>query len=191
MASIIKRKAEVSQYGLVVLAEGLIESLGEQGLIKALPEGQLERFGKVIRDDHGHLRLGEIEFGRLMKELLTIRLDKLGIKMTFIDKDLGYELRCADPIPFDAEYTRDLGYGAVKFLLSPESEKYGAIISFVNGKMNPLPFENMLDPQTKRMQVRRVNVDGEAYECACAYMTRLERQDFEETKQLTKLAGVI
>jgi 6-phosphofructokinase len=30
--------------------------------------------------------------------------------MTFIDKDLGYELRCADPIPFDAEYTRDLGY---------------------------------------------------------------------------------
>jgi ATP-dependent phosphofructokinase / diphosphate-dependent phosphofructokinase len=110
IGSIIKRKAEGSQYGLVVLAEGLIESLGEKGLIAALPEGQLERFGKVIRDDHGHLRLGEIEFGRLMKELLTQRLEKLGIKMTFIDKDLGYELRCADPIPFDAEYTRDLGY---------------------------------------------------------------------------------
>ena len=110
IGSIIKRKAEGSQYGLVVLAEGLIESLGEKGLIKALPEGQLERFGKVIRDDHGHLRLGEIEFGRLMKDLLTQRLEKLGIKMTFIDKDLGYELRCADPIPFDAEYTRDLGY---------------------------------------------------------------------------------
>jgi 6-phosphofructokinase len=54
--------------------------------------------------------------------------------MTFIDKDLGYELRCADPIPFDAEYTRDLGYAAVKFLRSPEAEKYGAIISFVDGK---------------------------------------------------------
>jgi hypothetical protein len=45
--------------------------MGEKGLIAALPEGQLERFGKVIRDDHGHLRLGEIEFGRLMKELLA------------------------------------------------------------------------------------------------------------------------
>ena len=112
----------------------------------------MERFGKVIRDDHGHLRLGEIEFGRLMKELLTARLEKLGIKMTFIDKDLGYELRCADPIPFDAEYTRDLGYGAVKFLLSPEAEKYGAIISFVDGKMIPLPFDKMLDPKTGRMQ---------------------------------------
>ena len=93
--------------------------MGEQGLVKALPDGHLERFGKVVRDEHGHLRLGEIEFGRLMKELLTARLEKLGIKMAFIDKDLGYELRCADPIPFDAEYTRDLGYAAVKFLLSP------------------------------------------------------------------------
>ena len=31
------------------------------------------------------------------------------MSVTLIDKDLGYELRCADPIPFDAEYTRDLG----------------------------------------------------------------------------------
>ena len=191
IGSIIKRKAEGSQYGLVVLAEGLIEALGEKGLVAALPEGQLERFGKVVRDDHGHLRLGEIEFGRLMKELLTQRLEKLGIKMTFIDKDLGYELRCADPIPFDAEYTRDLGYAAVKFLRSPEAEKYGAIISFVDGKMNPLPFDEMLDPKTGRMQNRRVNVDGEAFECAQAYMIRLEREDFEDAKQLAKLAAVV
>jgi 6-phosphofructokinase len=191
IGSIIKRRAEGSQYGIVVLAEGLIEAMGEQGLIKAVPEGELSRYGKVLRDEHGHLRLGEIEFGRLMKDLLTARLEKLGLKTTFIDKDLGYELRCADPIPFDAEYTRDLGYGAVKFLLSPEAEKYGAIISFVDGKMNPLPFEKMIDPKTGRMQNRKVNVDGEAFECACAYMIRLEREDFEDAKKLAKLAAVI
>ncbi|MGD0087840.1 MAG: diphosphate--fructose-6-phosphate 1-phosphotransferase [Verrucomicrobiota bacterium] len=191
IGSIIKRHAEGSENGIVILAEGLIEAMGEQGLVKSLPEGQLERFGKVLRDDHGHLRLGEIEFGRLMKELLNQRLEKLGLKTTFIDKDLGYELRCADPIPFDAEYTRDLGYAAVKFLRSPEAEKYGAIISFVDGKMNPLPFEKMLDPKTGRMQNRKVNVDGEAFECARAYMIRLEREDFENAKQLAKLAAVI
>ncbi|MBU6409744.1 MAG: 6-phosphofructokinase, partial [Verrucomicrobia bacterium] len=191
IASIIKRRAEGSQYGVVVLAEGLIEAMGEKGLIDAVPDGQLERFGKVTRDDHGHLRLGEIEFGRLMKELLHLRLEKLGVKMTFVDKDLGYELRCADPIPFDAEYTRDLGYAAVKFLLSPEAEKYGAIISFVDGKMTPLPFEKMLNPKTGRMQTRQVNVEGEAYECACAYMIRLEPEDFRDAKQLAKLAAVV
>ena len=79
----------------------------------------------------------------------------------------------------------------MKFLLSPEAEKYGAIISVVDGKMIPLPFEKMLDPKTGRMQTRRVNVDGEAYECARAYMIRLEREDFEDAKQLARLAADI
>jgi len=33
--------------------------------------------------------------------------------------------------------------------------------------MVPLQFEKMLNPKTGRMQVRKVNVEGEAYECAC------------------------
>jgi 6-phosphofructokinase 1 len=49
----------------------------------------------------------------------------------------------------------------------------------------------MLDPKTGRMQNRKVNVDGEAFECACAYMIRLEREDFEDAKKLAKLAAVI
>jgi hypothetical protein len=57
--------------------------------------------------------------------------------------------------------------------------------------MVPLPFDKMLDPQTRRMQVRKVNVEGEAYECACHYMIRLERSDFEDSEQLSKLARSI
>jgi len=49
----------------------------------------------------------------------------------------------------------------------------------------------MLDPKTGRMQNRKVNVDGEAYECAVAYMIRLDREDFEDAKQLAKLAAVV
>jgi len=191
IGSILKRRAEGTQYGVAVLAEGLIEAMGEAGLRSAIRGGQLERYGQIQRDDHGHLRLGEIEFGRLMRDLLMDRLEKLGAKVALIDKDLGYELRCADPIPFDAEYTRDLGYGAVKFLLSPEANQFGAIVSFEDGKLVPLPFEKMLDPETKRMQVRRVNVDGEAYECACHYMIRLEPSDFEDFEQLQKLASSV
>lgn len=189
--SIIKRRAEGTHYGIAILAEGLIEAMGEQGLLSAVQGGQLERYGTIKRDDHGHLHLGEIEFGRLMKDLLMEKLEKLGIKITLIDKDLGYELRCADPIPFDAEYTRDLGFSAVKFLLSPDADKFGAIISFDDGRMVPLPFDKMLNPETGRMQVRRVNVDGEAYECARHYMICLERADFEKPAQLQKLAASV
>lgn len=191
IGSIIKRKSEGSHYGVVVLAEGLIEAIGEKALVAAVNSGQLGRYGRVTRDDHNHLRLGEIEFGRMLKDLLTTRSQELGLKTTLMDKDLGYELRCADPIPFDAEYTRDLGYAAVKFIRSDAAVKYGAIISFVGGQMRPLPFDDMLDPATKRMQVRKVNVGGESYECARRYMIRLERSDFEDPRELATLAGVL
>ena len=190
IGSIIKRQAEGTCYGIVVLAEGLIEAMGKEELLAAM-DNRPERYGNVARDDHGHLRLGEIEFGRLMKDLLSARLEKLGLKMTLLDKDLGYELRCADPIPFDAEYTRDLGYAAVKFLLSDNAAKYGAVVSFSDGRMVPLPFDQMLNPQTGRMTVRKVNVDGEPYECACHYMIKLEKTDFEDPAQLEKMAAIV
>ena len=132
-------------YGMAILAEGLIELIGENGL-KAVLGNQLRRYATVEEDDQGnfwlprdefgHLRLGEIEFGRIMRDTLKRRMIQHGLKgltPTFVDKDLGYELRCADPIPFDAEYTRNLGYAAVKFLNSDNADKCGAIISFIGG----------------------------------------------------------
>lgn len=190
IGAILKRKAQGKKYGLAILSEGLLENIGEDGLKEALGE-DLNRYGEVERDDHGHLRLGEIEFGRLVKNRVTKRLKELGQKVTIIDKDLGYELRCADPIPFDAEYTRNLGYGAVKFLMSPESDQFGAIVSFVGGKMVPLKFEDMIDPETSRMRPRLVDVNSENYECARRYMIRLEPKDFAEPTRLKTLADVV
>jgi 6-phosphofructokinase len=190
IGSIIKRLALDRRYGVAVLAEGLIEKIDEEELLKTLNDAK-GAFGEVVRDPFGNLRMGEIEFGRLMRALIAERIKPLKLNTAFIDKDLGYELRCADPTPFDCEYTRDLGYGAVKFLMSYKSDSFGAIISFVNGAMNPLPFDSMLDPKTKRMQTRPVDVDGEGYECARAYMTRLRKEDFTNAETLAKLAGIV
>ena len=117
-----------------------------------------------------------------------------------IDKDLGYELRCADPIPFDAEYTRNLGYGAVKFLLGPypnqpatwpNPDEDGVVVTFVGGKMVPEKFTDMIDPATKKMRPRLVDVTGENYEVARRYMIRLEKSDFDDADELAKLAAVV
>jgi 6-phosphofructokinase 1 len=191
IGAMIKRKVEGKPYGTAVLAEGLIELIGEKGLTTAMSEEELKRYGKVERDPHGHLRLGEIEFGRMLRDRIAQRLEPLGLNVTMIDKDLGYELRCADPIPFDAEYTRDLGYGAVKFLLSPESDQYGAIVSIVGGKLVPLKFEDMINPATSRMRSRVVDIDSVTYECARQYMTRLEAEDFADPLRLRQLAAAV
>jgi ATP-dependent phosphofructokinase / diphosphate-dependent phosphofructokinase len=189
IGAMLKRKVEGKSYGLVVLAEGLIESIGEQGLIDAIGVEDMDKYGNIEKDPHGHLRLGEIEFGRIVRERLSKRMEPLGLKSTMIDKDLGYELRCADPIPFDAEYTRDLGYGAVKFLLSADAGQYGAIVSVVGGKLTPLRFQDMIVPATRRMQTRDVDLNSVTYECARQYMTRLEKEDFANADKLTLLAA--
>ena len=195
IGSIIKRRSRGSRFGVAVLAEGLLESIGEKGLLAAMNVGTLGRYGILKRDEHGHLRLGEIEFGRMIKDRLAERIHELeaayGTKLDvqLVDKDLGYELRCADPIPFDGEYTRNLGYAAVKFLHSPKSAAYGAIISFAGERLQPLPFDELIDPATGRMKPRRVDVDSEAFECARCYMIRLEPSDFEDARKLEEIAG--
>lgn len=188
LGSILKSKALGRDYGVAVMAEGLVEAIGEKGL-GAMSEGQLARYGKIERDPHGNLRMAEVDFGRMIKDRVADKLRELKLSVSLTSKDIGYELRCADPVPFDAEYTRDLGYSAVKFLLTPESGKYGAIISLVEGKTRPLPFETMLNPATKRMQTRRVDISSEGFECALRFMTRVEKADIEDPARLAKLAA--
>ena len=149
------------------------------------------KFGNIELDAFGHLRLGEIEFGRMIRTMIASRLKDIGMKFDMVDKDLGYELRCADPIPFDAEYTRNLGYGAVKFLMSPESDLNGVVITFVGGNMVPRPFPEMIDPKTKKMRTRLVDITGENYEVARRYMIRLEQSDFDDPARLERLATVV
>ena len=79
----------------------------------------------------------------------------------------------------------------MKFLMAPESEQFGAIVSFVGGKMVPLKFEDMIDPATSRMRPRLVDVNSENYECARRYMIRLEPRDFAEPARLKNLADAV
>jgi 6-phosphofructokinase 1 len=176
--AILKRLAMGKAYGVAVLAEGVAGHI---------PEEDLANYGRFERDDHGHIRLGEIDLGGVLKETVSRRLKQRGIGTTIVSKNLGYELRCADPIPFDAEYTRDLGYAAVKFLAQGGS---GALISIVGGRSSPIPFAEILDPATHRTRVRRVNVTSEAYEVARQYMVRIEPSDFEDPQTLAALASV-
>ena len=190
-ASIIKRRASGSLYGVAVLAEGLLEAIGPEGLQRSLG-AKLERYGKLKLDPHKHLRLGEIAFARMVKDCISERLGKLGLEdVTITEKDLGYEMRCADPIPFDAEYTRDLGYGAIKFLRQDEAARRGAIINFAGGRLEPLTFESRIDAETGRMQQRKVDVDGEAFACALQYMIRLEKDDLDDPEKLAPLADAV
>jgi ATP-dependent phosphofructokinase / diphosphate-dependent phosphofructokinase len=176
--AIIKRLAYGRSDGVAVLAEGLVESI---------PESDLAELEGAERDEHGHIRLAEIDFGRIIKTAVTARLKELGLKVTVVSKDIGYELRCTDPIPFDMEYTRDLGYCAAKYLIEGGS---GAMVTVQEGKFKPIRFEDMLDPETGRTRVRMVDTDTEYYKIARRYMLRLRRDDFSDAAEIARYAAV-
>jgi len=105
---------------------------------------------------------------------------------------MGYELRCAPPIPFDIDYTRTLGYGAVRFLLSaPDEEPHrlGGMVYLERGNLRVMSFEDMRDPETGRTRVREVDMESEHYEVARHYMIRLEPGDLRDGDMRRKLAG--
>lgn len=174
--AVIKRRAMDRNDGVAVIAEGIAEKIGED---------ELESLAELERDEHGHIRLSEINIGKFLKDEVKKRLTERGIDMTIIHTNVGYEVRSAAPIPFDVEYTRNLGYGAVKFLFSGGSN---AMIAYRSGKLAPVPFSEIIDPKTGRTGIRLVDINSESYEVAKAYMIRLKKQDFDDRENLERLA---
>ncbi len=181
--AMLKRIAHGRPFGVAILAEGIGLRLTEEDLAKAMPE--------VERDEHGHIRLAELELDRVLARLIKERFAERGKKVTVEGKNIGYELRCAPPIPFDIEYTRDLGYGAVDYLKQALKEgggEPGAMITLQEGHMVPLPFGSFSDPETGRVRVREVDVSSSSYRVAREYMIRLDREDLDEPSKLEAIA---
>jgi 6-phosphofructokinase 1 len=173
--SIIKRRAGGHFHGVAVLAEGLIGKLDPQ---------ELAELQDVERDDHGHIRMAEVDLARKVKVELQGRFLRRGIKLTITNKDIGYELRCADPIAFDAAYCRDLGFHAVRFVTGGGS---GAMVTVQRGKLVPVPFDSMRTPEG-RTRVRNVDPTSEGYRVAREYMLRLDPEDFDDPAWVERLA---
>jgi 6-phosphofructokinase 1 len=173
----LKRLADGRRDGVAVIAEGVVLAIDPQ---------DFEGMENVERDAHGHLRIAEVDFGEILKKAVQKRLKEFGISSTIVAKNVGYELRCADPIPFDMEYARDLGYCAAKYLLSGAN---AAIVTMQGGEFVPLPFSQMLDPVTGRARIRMVDLSSARYAIARRYMIRLRRDDFEDPHELARFAA--
>jgi 6-phosphofructokinase 1 len=157
-----------------------------EGLVLGIDPEDLAALADVERDSHGNIRIAEVNLGEILKAEVTKRLKEFGLKTTIVAKNIGYELRCADPIPMDMEYTRDLGYCAAKYLLEGGS---GVVISLQAGRFVPIPFEELLDPATGRPQIRLVDIHSTRYAIARRYMLRLRRDDFEDPHELARFAA--
>jgi ATP-dependent phosphofructokinase / diphosphate-dependent phosphofructokinase len=179
VGAIIKRLSYGRRDGVAMIAEGVVLDVDPTDLAS---------LHEVERDAHGNVRIAEVNIGEILKAQVAARLRELGMKGTLVAKNIGYELRCADPIPYDMEYTRDLGYCAAKFLLAGGT---AAMISMQGGHFVPIPFASLIDRETGRAKIRLVDVRSTRYAIARRYMIRLRRDDFEDPHELAKFAATV
>ena len=167
VGSVIKRLSMGKDHGVVILAEGISERFDLE---------ELKGLEQLEKDETGRIRLSEIQLGRLVKNFVKKTLESMNISVTIVDKNIGYELRAADPIPYDVEYTRDLGYGAIRYLLRGGT---GALITQYEGRLRSIPFVDIIDYSTGKVNLRRVDVRSETYEAAQKYMIKLLPEDLQ------------
>jgi ATP-dependent phosphofructokinase / diphosphate-dependent phosphofructokinase len=173
--AIVKRLAQGRPDGVAVIAEGVASAMDPNDPLLA----------DAPRDEHGHVRLAEVPLARVLRTGVTDSLAARGVKVTIGEKDVGYELRCGYPTAFDRDYTRDLGVGAVDALLAG---KTAVLITRQAGEIVPVPFEQIIDPKTKKSRVRGVDTSSDSYQCALALQERVTAEDLADAKTLAAIA---
>lgn len=166
-SSMLKRLAYGKNYGVVVVAEGLISKMTMKGLHVL--------FGSkgVKLDPEGNIVLDEADLSQAICDELYRRIRHLGLRV--FPKKIGYELRCAKPICSDVAYTLQLGWGAVEAFKNGDSH---ALIVRQNGKIGPIPFDSIVDKVTGRVEPRLVNINDPSYKIARQLMWRMNRKDW-------------
>ena len=182
--AILKRRVMGNDHGVAVIAEGIAEKLSVEELA-GLPGVTVEH------DSYGHISLNDIPLAIILRRQVQQAFAKRGEDIAIVDVTLGYQLRGASPIPFDIDYTRTLGYGAVRFLLSDtvdERLRFGGLICQLDGQRKVLAFDDLRDPDTGRIRVRTVDIESEYYAVAREYMIRLDAEDWADRDFIAQIA---
>lgn len=152
---ISRREAAGKPYGIVVIAEGLVERLPPSAMA-ALP-----------RDVDGSVYgFAQLQIGRMVaSRVAALAKERLGASKKVTGLQIGYESRCAPPHAFDVILGCQLGYGAASALLGDVPD--GIMVS-VTGQMELryLAFDDLLDPKTMTAEVRYVDVGSDFHRLA-------------------------
>ena len=181
--AILKRRLAGRSDGLAVIAEGVAAKM-DPAQLAGIPGVE------VTHDAYGNIRLEKIPLASIIQRELARRAAERGAVLPLVAVTLGYELRCAAPIPFDIDYTRTLGYGAVRFLLGGASRDGlpGGIVCLDAGRLRVLPFHELHDPKSGKIRTRMVDITSEHYLVAREYMVRLKRSDLDDDATLSRMA---
>jgi len=172
ISAIVKRKIENIPYGVVIVSEGVFHFMSDEEI-----ESSDINF---TYDDHGHPELGNVSKAHIFNILLQHKLKSLGLNVKSRPVELGYELRCVQPIAYDQLYCGLLGYGVKK--LFDEGQTGCMVTATETGVIAPLYLEDVEDENGK-IKPRLVNMNGPKQKLIMEHgLQYIEPGDYEEAK---------
>ncbi len=176
VSAIIKRRILGIGYGTVVVAEGVFHDLS--------PEDIKATGVHMTYDEHGHPELGKISKAVLFNEILEKEFAKTGLKVKTRPVEIGYDVRCQDPVAYDLSYCSELAMGAYELFSRGET---GCMVYVdVFGNARPLYLHDLQNEEGK-IPPRRVDIEGgiaqNYFNHICHYITP---EDYKAASEFVK-----
>lgn len=172
ISSIVKRKIREIEYGVAMVSEGVFHFIKED---------EVKNSGiNFTYDDHGHPELGNVSKSHIFNYLLQVRLKELGIELKSRPVEIGYELRCCNPIAFDLTLCTLLGIGVKKLF---DQGITGCIVSAnSNGDISPLYLKDLEDENGK-VQPRLVDINSDMAQLFIKHLNYIRERDYEDASK--------
>ena len=173
ISAIVKRKTMGLGYGVVIVSEGVFHFMSDE---------EIKSSGiNFTFDDHGHPELGNVSKAHIFNILLQNKLKELKLNIKSRPVELGYELRCVNPVAFDLMYCNLLGMGVKK--LYDEGVTGCMVTSGPTGDIAPLYLKDVEDENGK-IKPRMVNMKSQKAELVLNYgLQYLCEEDYEMAKK--------
>ena len=175
ISAILKRKAMGINYGTIVAAEGLFHEFKAE---------EMEAAGvKFSYDDHGHPELGKVSKAVLFNDLLEAEFKKIGLKVKSRPVEIGYDVRCQDPVAYDLTYCTELAMGV--YQLYSEGKTGCMVYVDAYGNVSPLYLADLQDPNTGKIPPRVVDINAGTAQNYYKYIAHyVTEADYEAVKEL-------
>lgn len=176
ISAILKRKLMGINYGTVVAAEGLFH---DAGVAQEAADAGIH----FTYDDHGHPELGKISKAVLFNDLLEKKFKALGLKVKSRPVEIGYDVRCQDPVAYDLTYCTELAMGV--YQLFSEGKTGCMVYVDAYGNVSPLYLADLQDPETGKIPPRVVDINAGTAQNYYKYIAHyITPEDYEAVKAL-------
>ena len=175
ISAILKRKVLGINYGTIVAAEGLFHEFKAE---------EMEAAGvRFSYDDHGHPELGKVSKAVLFNDLLEAEFKKIGLKVKSRPVEIGYDVRCQDPVAYDLTYCTELAMGV--YQLYSEGKTGCMVYVDAYGNVSPLYLADLQDPKTGKIPPRVVDINAGTAQNYYKYIAHyVTEADYEAVKEL-------